>query len=157
MQQRRLWMRIRDLEAFALRAPLTGGAYWGAASWEQRRSDDASPAANSRFRPTYDQGCATTIVRVVADSGAVGYGESKAPVVPAVTRDVINDLLRPMLLGADPRDLVPIWDSLYGTMLLRGHSAGFLIEAIAGIDIALWDLIGHEVGQSISHLLGGRY
>jgi D-arabinonate dehydratase/D-galactarolactone cycloisomerase len=41
-------------------------------------------------------------------------------------------------------------------MRVRGHRAGFYIEAIAGADIALWDLAGQAAGAPISTLLGGR-
>jgi D-arabinonate dehydratase/D-galactarolactone cycloisomerase len=41
-------------------------------------------------------------------------------------------------------------------MRVRGHRAGFYVEAIAGVDIALWDLAGQAAGVPISTLLGGR-
>ena len=42
-------------------------------------------------------------------------------------------------------------------MWLRGHRTGFLLEAMAGVDTALWDLMGKHTGESIGRLLGGRY
>src|SRR4029078_3608197 len=42
---------------------------------------------------------------------------------------------------------------MYSTMRVRGQTGGFMLDAIAGIDIALWDLAGKLSGVSISHLL----
>ena len=45
---------------------------------------------------------------------------------------------------------------MYAGMRVRGHRAGFYLEAIAGVDIALWDLAGQAAGAPISTLLGGK-
>ncbi len=152
-------MRITDVEAVAIRLPNPAGTYWGAASWgvgAERPTSSGAPA-HERFVPSYDSTLDTVLVRISTDSGLVGFGEAKAPVVPEVTRDIILNLLRDRIFGCDPRDVVALWDRLYGSMWLRGHRSGFLFEAIAGVDTALWDLIGKHTGESVSRLLGGRY
>jgi D-arabinonate dehydratase/D-galactarolactone cycloisomerase len=45
---------------------------------------------------------------------------------------------------------------MYGTMLNRGHSRGFFIEAVSGIDVALWDVTGKAYGVPVYQLLGGK-
>jgi len=57
-------------------------------------------------------------------------------------------------IGANPCDVEQIWDELYGLMRVRGCSGGFHVDAIAAIDIALWDLYGKLRGMPIRHLLG---
>jgi len=152
-------MSITDVEAVAIRVPNPAGTYWGAASWGAGAEGTLSPGApvHERFVPSYDSTLDTVLVRITTDSGLVGFGEAKAPVVPEVTRDVILGLLRDRVFGCDPRDVVTLWDRQYGSMWLRGHRTGFLLEAIAGVDTALWDLIGKHTGESVSRLLGGRY
>jgi galactonate dehydratase len=44
---------------------------------------------------------------------------------------------------------------MYGAMRVRGHTGGFLLDAIAGIDIALWDICGKACGQPVCRLFGG--
>jgi len=58
--------------------------------------------------------------------------------------------------GRDPRDAVAIQEDLYDLMRVRGHFGGFYVDAIAGVDIALWDLFGKIVGQPVAKLLGGH-
>ena len=50
-----------------------------------------------------------------------------------------------------------LWEKMYSTMRLRGHSTGFMTEAISGVDIALWDIFGKSVGLPIYQLLGGPH
>jgi D-arabinonate dehydratase/D-galactarolactone cycloisomerase len=109
------------------------------------------------MRPAYPEGIDTVLVRVESDDGLVGWGEAKAPVAPRVAQHIIEDLLAPMLIGADPRDIEPLWERLYASMRLRGHEGGFLLEALSGVDIALWDMLGHLHQESVARLLGGAY
>jgi L-alanine-DL-glutamate epimerase-like enolase superfamily enzyme len=96
------------------------------------------------------------MVKVETASGRHGWGEVQAPVVPEVAATLIERLLGPMLLGRDPRDVESVWETMYESMNVRGHFLGFMIDAMAGIDIALWDLKGKLLGESIATLLGGR-
>ncbi|MBA2667452.1 MAG: mandelate racemase/muconate lactonizing enzyme family protein [Trueperaceae bacterium] len=164
-------MRIVDVEAIAISAPNPAGTYWGKATWGVEVDGDASaavpdPVAHwrseqfpnpARMRPAYAQGIDTCLVRIETDTGIVGWGEAKAPVAPRVAQTIIHDLLRDQVIGADPRDIEPIWETLYASMRLRGHESGFLLEAISGIDIALWDVAGKHLGEPIHRLLGGAY
>ena len=49
---------------------------------------------------------------------------------------------RPVLIGEDPRRVRPLWTKLTGLMRERGHLVGHQADALAAVDIALWDLAG---------------
>src|SRR6266700_2845262 len=58
------------------------------------------------------------------------------------------------LIGQDPRRIEDIWQVLYRGGFYRGGPV--LMSAIAGIDQALWDIKGKEIGRPVYDLLGGR-
>jgi D-galactarolactone cycloisomerase len=100
----------------------------------------------------------TAIVRVELDSGLVGWGESQAPVAPEVACAVVNHILAPVLLdtlfdGAIDQ-IQSLWWKMYSTMRVRGHTGGFMLDGIAGVDLALWDLAGKIAGLPVSALIG---
>ena len=104
--------------------------------------------------PPQAQSC---LVRITADDGTVGWGEAHAPLGPRATKAVVEDVLAPLLLGGDPLAIEHHWARMYGSMRLRGHVAGFQLEAIAGVDIALWDLAGKLLDVPVYRLLGGPF
>ena len=106
---------------------------------------------NGTIYPMVDR---SIVVRIKTDDGAVGWGETYGICAPRATCEIINDLLAPVTIGADPADVEAIWDELYGLMRVRGCSGGFHVDAIAAIDIALWDLYGKQRGVPIRQLLG---
>ena len=67
---------------------------------------------------------------------------------------MVESLLLPIVMGADPRDTTVLWESMYAGMRVRGHEAGFYLEAIAAVDIALWDLAGKA--RQPAHLQAAR-
>jgi len=98
----------------------------------------------------------TALVRVETDDGVVGYGECLARYQPRAWSDLVNDVLAPLVVGADPFDVEHVWERLYRSQgSFSGHSRGILLEAMSGIDIALWDVMGKAVGQPVARLLGG--
>jgi L-alanine-DL-glutamate epimerase-like enolase superfamily enzyme len=115
-----------------------------------KRLDHASP---SRFKG-HSQ---TVLVKITTDQGLIGWGEAHAPAAPAVHAKVITDLLAPILIGQDARNIGPLWERMYSSQRLRGYATGFFTESIAGVDIALWDILGKFVGVPLYQLLGGKY
>jgi galactonate dehydratase len=95
-----------------------------------------------------------TLVRVETVAGAVGWGECVAVVAPEITAALVRDLLAPQILGRDPHDAVAIYEDLYDAMRVRGFFGGFHLDAVAAVDIALWDLRGKLTGLPLARLLG---
>ncbi len=111
-----------------------------------------------RNRPTiYPAGRETLFVRLETTSGQVGWGEALAPAAPRVPAAIVTDLLAPALLGADAAEVRPLRFRLGELMRERGHLVGHQADALAAVDIALWDLLGHATGLSVATLLGGAY
>lgn len=155
-------MKIVKVDAYPIQAePVDSRAYWGSRAWgAELAPGQAEPSTEYpvplRRRFAYSRTIDTVIVRIETDNGLIGWGEAKAPVAPQATAKIIELLLTDILLGADPRETLVLWERMYAGMRVRGHRAGFYIEAIAGVDIALWDLAGQAAGASIVTLLGGK-
>ena len=94
------------------------------------------------------------LVRVETDEGISGYGEGLARLAPEAAASVVEKILKPVLVGQDPFDVELIWDRMYRTMQGRGHSKGFMLEAMSGVDIAIWDILGKALEQPVYRLLG---
>jgi D-galactarolactone cycloisomerase len=156
-------MKIERIETFAIQAPPSDARpYWGSRAWGSTQAD-AAPELSAEYptpirrRYLYSQTIDTVIVRLTTDSGLVGYGEAKAPVAPQATKAIIDLLLADIVRGADPREVTVLWERMYAGMRVRGHRAGFYLEAMSGIDIALWDLAAQTAGTSVASLLGGVF
>lgn len=99
-------------------------------------------------------GYRSAIVRIRTDDGLDGFGECMCRLAPNALSEIVAEL-KPLLVGQNPLDTQYIWDQLYAVMMNRGHTKGFFIEALSGIDIALWDLKGKALGKPVWQLLGG--
>jgi galactonate dehydratase len=148
--------RIRDVRALAVRIPRDGAGALGTAGSPALPGEPAGRYHwASTYRTVYSDHLETLVVRVETDEGLVGWGEAQAPVAPEVAKAVVGSLLGPLLIGTDALAPEAAWDRMYAAMRVRGHTGGFLLDAMAGIDIALWDLVGKSSGLPVHRLLGG--
>jgi len=95
------------------------------------------------------------LVRVTTDDGLVGVGECIARRAPGVVAAVVDQLLAPLVIGRDPWDVEGLWDEMLAVLRRWGHSRGFVVEGISGIDIALWDILARSVGKPLFKFLAG--
>lgn len=106
----------------------------------------------------HDRHRAVCLVRIRDRDGMVGWGEATTywPEA-AVACAAVVEALASELVGADARGNVALMQALrertwwYGT-----DSVGIAGFALSGIDVALWDLKGHLIGERVLDLLGGR-
>jgi galactonate dehydratase len=92
-------------------------------------------------------------LRVETSDGRVGWGE---PVVEGRARTVetaVEELFESYLLGEPAGRIEDHWQTMYRGGFYRGGPV--LMSAIAGVDQALWDLKGKELGAPVYELLGG--
>src|SRR4051794_7085315 len=93
-----------------------------------------------------------TLVKVVSDAGLYGIGEAYGSPGAGVKEQIIA--LKPEITGKDPLEI----DAIYQGLGQRTDgSAHALMRGVSGIEMALWDLAGKILDQSVSILLGGRF
>jgi D-arabinonate dehydratase/D-galactarolactone cycloisomerase len=100
-------------------------------------------------------GYRATVIRIYTDEGLVGIGECMTRLAPLALKAIIDEI-SPVIIGSDPMHPEAIWEILYSIMMNRGHNRGFFIEAISGIDIALWDIRAKALKQPMYMMFGGR-
>jgi len=100
-------------------------------------------------------GMCSLLVRVETTCGLVGWGEAFGFGSIATTRTAIETLVGPLAVGRSFDDPALLYEDIGRTLhhYGRGGPARF---ALAGLDIALWDLAGKKLGRSTSTLFGGE-
>lgn len=96
------------------------------------------------------------MVRLTTEDGVVGWGESitQWPEASRATQEIINGLA-PLVIGQPVTDVEAIWHRLVEHTWWYGWRGGIAYNAIAAIDIALWDAKGKTLDVSVLDLLGG--
>jgi D-galactarolactone cycloisomerase len=93
------------------------------------------------------------LVEVRTADGILGYGECLGRFGARAYAELINEVFAPRLLGQSAFGIRRLWQQMRAS--LTGRAGGMLVEAIAGVDIALWDVVGKALGQPVHRLLGG--
>ena len=136
MQTSEAALKITNVEAIYLRLPVI-----------ERRTDSSQDAL---------------LIKVTTDAGIVGWGEVDG--CPLVTRAIVeapfsHNLvtgLRELLIGEDPMETSALWKRMYERTIYYGRD-GAVIQAMAGIDLALWDIKGKALQKPVHQLLGGAF
>ncbi len=136
--------RIDSVRAWVM--PLLPTARFGTATFQ----GDHDPARSRWFGP-FSQLAGSILVEIKTTGGLVGYGLGGGG---SAAVQVIERHLRDLLLKADPANIELLWEQMYSSSLFYGRK-GLAIQAISGIDLALWDLAGKAAGQPVYKLLGG--
>jgi D-galactarolactone cycloisomerase len=136
-------MRITGVEAIPLLAKLPQGM----------KAPVSIPHAD-RLAGTVFKGYRACLVLVHTDEGLTGLGECMVRLAPEATAAIVRELGE-VIAGGDPLDTTVAWELMFAVMMNRGHLKGFFMEALSGIDIALWDLKGKILNRPIYQLLGG--
>ena len=92
-------------------------------------------------------------VKVETDQpGLIGWGEASLEGKPRAVAACVADM-EPMIVDEDPRRVEYLWQILYRGAFWRQGVIG--MSAVSGIDQALWDIKGKEIGKPVYELLGG--
>lgn len=111
-----------------------------------------TPAAHFRDIPRVGQ--MTTLVEVESDDGVVGFGEAFGLPHPMSATAILNGVIGPVLVGQEVGEPSEMTDVLYRYFVALGSTRGAAMEALSGVDIALWDLMARSAGVPLSTLLG---
>ncbi|MCI0626346.1 MAG: mandelate racemase/muconate lactonizing enzyme family protein [Acidobacteria bacterium] len=151
-------MKITRTTAYAIKIPRDLAEARGTAGSPAPLSEGAS---DYRFAATYQtlysSKIETALIKIETDAGITGWGEAQSPLAPEVVRTIVNTLLAPLLVGESPMAHERLWSRLYAGMRVRGHTGSFLLDAVAGIDAALWDIRGKALKARVCDLLGGPF
>jgi L-alanine-DL-glutamate epimerase-like enolase superfamily enzyme len=129
-------MKITSVEAIALRLPVVN-----------ERCDGSQE---------------TLVVKVHTDAGLVGVGEadSSALVAKAIIEAPLSHKicrgLAECVVGEDPFEIDLLVHKMYEGSIFFGRQ-GAAIQAMSGVEIALWDIVGKATGRPVYQLLGGGF
>ena len=93
-----------------------------------------------------------SFVLVETDAGITGVGEASVEGKEKAVEEAVQDLAR-LVVGRDPMRIEQNWQIMYRHGFWRGGIV--LNSALSGIDQALWDIAGKELGVPVYQLLGG--
>ena len=97
-------------------------------------------------------GTTRTVIKVISDDETIGIGETEG----ASPKNVIDTQIKPILVGSSPFDI----EKLLAQCSLYDRYQPFFtrnMRAFAGIEIALWDMIGKAVDKPVYDLIGGLF
>ncbi len=107
-------------------------------------SDDPQRSVRSAF------------IRIETDEGVVGMGEASPMEGGLASLVIVARHMAPFLIGKDPLDHAVLLETLLHKCIKLGPE-GAVSGALAGLDIALWDIKGRMFGQPVHKLLGGAW
>ncbi|MFO7928042.1 MAG: enolase C-terminal domain-like protein [Candidatus Humimicrobiaceae bacterium] len=94
------------------------------------------------------------IVIIRTDEDIEGYGFCGGGTAVA-GKVLIENHYKNYLVGSDPFNTEMLWDKMFRASIVFGRK-GAAIEAISGVDSALWDIKGKALGVPVYKLLGGQ-
>ncbi|HEX4675039.1 MAG TPA: L-rhamnonate dehydratase [Steroidobacteraceae bacterium] len=93
----------------------------------------------------------TLVVEIEAADGTVGFAVTTGGEPAAF---IVEKHLARFLEGREPSQIEKIWDQMYFSTQFYGRK-GLVVNAISGVDLALWDLLGKLRGEPVYQMLGG--
>jgi len=97
-----------------------------------------------------------TLVKLTATDGTVGWGEAFAP--PRTVATLVEEVFRDAVVGTDPINADTLADDVYTGDIVGYHFGreGVVQAALTGVEVAMWDLRGKQLGEPVRRLLGGQ-
>ncbi len=97
------------------------------------------------------------IVEVETDEGVTGWGECFGPGnIAFANKGIVEKVIQPIVLGMQALDRDVIWHKVYNLMRDHGQK-GMPLQALSGVDIALWDIAGKTANLPLYKMIGGAH
>src|SRR6201985_2638014 len=123
-------------------------------AWEPSGGEKALKTPNVKVILTAPAGIRLVVVKVqTSEPGLYGLGCATFTQRARVVETAVDKYLRPFLLGKDPTQIEDIWQSCFVSSYWRNGPV--LGNALSGVDMALWDILGKPAGRPVYHLFGG--
>lgn len=147
-------MQIKEVRAFVVRG---GGADYHDQT-EAHWIDDHICTPMSKYEE-YKQSrksfginiLGTLVVEIEAVDGTIGFAVTTGGEIGAF---IVEKHLARFVEGADVTDIEKIWDQMFNSTLYYGRK-GVVLNAISGVDLALWDLLGKVRNEPVHKMIGG--
>ena len=102
----------------------------------------------------YDTQYPQIFVSITTDEGTQGIGEAWWGLSVKPVESAVRDTLAHLLIGEDPSRIEYLWNKMFKHAYRYG-TEGVVLCGLSGIDLALWDLKGKQLGVPVANLLGG--
>jgi len=96
------------------------------------------------------------LVEIETDEDITGWGECFGPGnIALANKFIVEKVIQPLIKGENPTNKEYIWHKVYNSLRDSGQK-GMPIQALSGIDIALWDILSKKANLPLYQLLGGK-
>ncbi len=143
-------------------AALAGAAWGGSNTLRAAQAPEPDPPTSDPLRITRVRafltapgGIRLVVVRVeTSEPGLYGLGCGTFTQRARTVVTAVNDYLDPFLRGKNPNHVEDLWQAMFQSSYWRNGPV--LMNALSGVDMALWDIKGKRAGMPVYELLGGK-